>query len=69
MRRFMTFLTGAFCGAFVGAVTALLLAPSSGDEFRTRIQQRRDEFREEIQQAYEIRKAQLEDELNMMREG
>jgi gas vesicle protein len=67
MRRFMTFLTGAFCGALVGAVTALLLAPSSGDEFKARIQQRKDEFRQEIQEAYETRMAQLEGELDMMR--
>ncbi len=69
MRRFMTFLTGAFCGALVGAVTALLLAPSSGEEIRVRIQQRKDEFRNEIQEAYETRMAQLEGELSMMRES
>jgi gas vesicle protein len=67
MRRFMTFLTGILCGALVGAVTALLLAPTSGEEFRARVQQRGEMLREEIRDAYETRMAQLEGELSALR--
>jgi len=68
MRRFMTFLTGILCGALVGAVTALLLAPSSGEEFRARVQKRGEALRQEIQEAYDTRMAQLEGELSALRE-
>ena len=67
MRRFMDFLAGAFCGALVGAVTALLLAPASGEELRSRVQERAEEFRGEIREAYETRMAQLEGELGALR--
>ncbi len=68
MRRFMTFLTGIMCGALVGAVTVLLLAPTSGEEFRARVQKRGEELREEIREAYDTRMAQLEGELSALRE-
>lgn len=67
MRRLMTFLTGVVCGAVVGAVTALLLAPTSGEELRVRVQKRTEELRDEIREAYETRMAQLEDELSNLR--
>ncbi len=67
MRRFMTFLTGILCGALVGAVTALLLAPASGEEFRARVQKRGEVLRQEIREAYDSRMAQLEDELSALR--
>ena len=67
MRRFMTFLMGAFFGALVGAVTALLLAPTSGEEFRARVQQRTEGLYDEIREAYETRMAQLEGELSNLR--
>jgi gas vesicle protein len=67
MRRFMTFLMGAFFGALVGAVTALMLAPTSGDEFRARVQERSEGLYDEIRAAYETRMAQLEGELSHLR--
>jgi gas vesicle protein len=67
MRRFMTFLMGAFFGALVGAVTALILAPTSGEEFRTRVQERTEGLYDEIREAYETRMAQLEGELSNLR--
>ncbi len=67
MRRFMTFLTGILCGALVGAVTALLLAPTSGEEFRVRVQKRGEVLRQEIREAYDTRMAQLEGELSALR--
>jgi gas vesicle protein len=67
MRRFLTFIAGAFCGALVGAVTALLLAPYAGEELRTRTRERVETFRDEVRDAYATRVAQLEDELAALR--
>ena len=67
MRRFTTFIAGAFCGALVGAVTALLLAPYAGEELRTRTRDRVETFRDEVREAYATRVAQLEDELATLR--
>lgn len=35
MNKLFSFLAGAMCGALVGGVSAILLAPASGDELRT----------------------------------
>ncbi len=67
MRRFMNFLAGAMCGALVGAVTALLLAPSSGEVLQQRLRERTMSLRDEIREAYEARMAQLEAELEALR--
>ena len=67
MRRFMNFLAGALCGVLVGAVTALLLAPSSGEELQTRIGDQMRSMSDEIRAAYENRVAQLEAELASLR--
>jgi gas vesicle protein len=69
MRRFVTFLAGAMCGALVGGITALLLTPVSGDELRTRAQERFDTIQAEISEAYGARVAQLEAELEALRGG
>jgi len=67
MRRFMNFLAGAMCGALVGAVTALLMAPSSGELLQQRLRDRTMSMRDEIREAYETRMAQLEAELESLR--
>ncbi len=67
MRRFFTFLLGTVSGAIVGASVALLIAPSSGEELRTRARERVADLRDEIQEAYDTRTAQLEAELAGMR--
>jgi gas vesicle protein len=68
MRRFMNFLAGAMCGALVGAVTALLIAPSSGEVLQQRLRDRTMSMRDEIREAYETRMSQLEAELEALRE-
>lgn len=68
MRRFTNFVAGAFCGALVGSVLALLLAPSSGLELRQRAVDRIDTLRSEMDDAYRTRRAQLEAELESLRE-
>jgi gas vesicle protein len=67
MRRFMSFFAGALCGALVGSVTAILLAPASGEQLRQQIQQRTEAFRDEVKEAYQVRVAQLEAELENLR--
>ena len=68
MRRFMSFLSGAFLGALVGAVAALLLAPSSGEDLQLRARERLFSLRDEVRDAYSARKAQLEAELEALRQ-
>ena len=67
MRRFMSFITGALCGALVGSVAALLLAPESGEDIRNQIRLRTESFRDEVKEAYSARVAQLEAELESLR--
>ena len=67
MRRFMSFIAGALCGALVGSVTAILLAPYSGEELRNQIRLRTETFREEVKEAYDARVAQLEAEIESLR--
>lgn len=68
MRRFMNFVAGAFCGALVGSVVALLLAPYAGDELRQRFSDRVETLQEDMNAAYRARRAQLEAELEALRE-
>lgn len=68
MRRFMNFMAGIFFGALVGSLTALLLAPASGEELKRQMNQRMQDLRDEMEQAYETRRAQLEAELEALRE-
>jgi gas vesicle protein len=67
MRRFSMFLAGSICGAAVGAIAALLLAPYSGEELRDRAKDQADAIRDDIIEAYETRTAQLEAELETLR--
>jgi gas vesicle protein len=66
MRRFMTFVSGIVCGALVGSVVVLLVAPESGKELRERLADRFAGFRDEIKRAYESRMAQMESELEAL---
>jgi gas vesicle protein len=67
MRRFMSFLAGTMCGALLGSVLALLLAPYSGTDLRQRTRDRLVGLRDEVREAYEARREQLEAELESLR--
>jgi gas vesicle protein len=69
MRRMMNFMAGAFFGALVGSIAALLLAPYAGQDLRTRASERFGSLRDEMNTAYRARRQQLEQELASMREG
>lgn len=69
MRKFFSFLAGGISGALVGGVAALLMAPSSGDELRDTAQSRVDGFLDEIRRAAAQRRAELEAELEALKQG
>lgn len=66
MRKFASFVFGSVMGAMFGAVIALLIAPSSGEELQARARERVANLRDEVQNAYEIRAAQLQAELEAL---
>ncbi|HLE29996.1 MAG TPA: YtxH domain-containing protein [Anaerolineales bacterium] len=67
MNRIMSFLAGAFCGAVVGSVAALLLAPASGRDLQSQARERIDGLVEDARRAAEARRAQLEAQLNALK--
>ncbi len=67
MSRFINFMVGIITGALVGSIAALLLAPMSGEELRTQASERADAVRKDVLEAYEMRVAQLEAELDRLR--
>jgi gas vesicle protein len=69
MRQFSSFIAGALAGALIGGITALLLAPTSGEELRARTRQRVGELSDDVREAYSARVAQLEAELARLRAG
>lgn len=63
MQRTFSFIAGAFCGALVGSVAALLLAPMSGREMQAMGRARTDAALAEIRKTYEEREAALRAQL------
>lgn len=67
MRRLTNFVFGAIIGAFVGAATAILLAPSSGDDLRGDVRDRFKNFWDELQAAAQERRSEMEAQLQALR--
>jgi len=67
MNRVINFLAGMVLGTAVGASVAILLAPSSGDELRGKIQGEIQRVQDEMQLAAETRRAELERQLADLR--
>jgi gas vesicle protein len=67
MRNLIAFITGAALGSLVGSTLALLMAPASGAELRTKVQARYQEIRTEIVDASAARRAELEQQLQALR--
>ena len=68
MNKFINFVAGATLGALVGATTALLLAPISGEELQTQIKDQVEQIQLEVKTAASDRRAELEDQLSTLRE-
>jgi gas vesicle protein len=67
MRKVLSFLSGMITGSLVGAVVAILLAPTSGEEIRVQLQERASRLREDIKAVAEQRRAELKRELEVLR--
>ena len=63
MRKAMAFIFGAVMGGVIGAVSALLLTPYSGNELKTAIQKEVDKISVEIKDAAVKKRAELEEQL------
>jgi gas vesicle protein len=67
MRKAFNFLAGLMTGSVVGAAIAILLAPSSGEDIRTQLQDRAMHLKDEVKAVAEARRAELERELKALR--
>ena len=68
MNKFFNFVAGATLGALVGAATALLLAPVSGEELQAQIRDQVEQIQLEVKTAASERRAELEEQLSTLRE-
>jgi gas vesicle protein len=69
MNKLFSFLAGSICGALVGAVTALLLTPASGQQLRSDAGARWDLAMREAQRAMTERQQELETQFEQMKKG
>ena len=69
MNKALNFMAGALCGALVGGVTALLLAPTSGEELRSDVTARWEEALAEAHQAMEDTRQQMQEQFEQMQKG
>ena len=64
MKKAMAFIFGAVLGGILGGITALMLAPYSGEELRTVIQKEVDNIQVEIKEAAQKKRVELEEQLD-----
>ena len=64
MKKAMAFIFGAVLGGVLGGITALMLAPYSGEELRTVIQKEVDNIQVEIKEAAQKKRVELEEQLD-----
>jgi gas vesicle protein len=67
MRKAISFIAGITVGGLVGAILALLFAPSSGTELRAQISERANGFAGEIRQAADTKRIELQERLETLR--
>lgn len=68
MKRFASFILGAFVGAIAGSLAALLLAPSSGRTLQDQITESVNRVNNEVKQAAIEKRLQMENELTRLRQ-
>jgi gas vesicle protein len=69
MNKALNFMAGALCGALVGAVTALLLAPASGEQLRDDVITRWEEALNEARVAMEEARRDMQKQFEQMQQG
>ena len=69
MRKMVGFLAGVICGALVGGVTAILLAPYAGSELRDRIGFQAQGLIDKGRQAAEAKRIEMEAQFEAFRQG
>lgn len=67
MNRTLNFLAGVMCGALVGAVTALLLAPASGEELQAQMKGEFSNMVEDARRVAQERRTEMENALRDLR--
>ena len=67
MRRMFGFMIGIVVGSLVGSTIALLLAPETGEKFRSEIRARGEIMINDVRHAAEARRIELTDQLESMR--
>ena len=67
MRRMFGFMIGIVVGALVGGTVALLLAPQTGDKFRSEIRARGEVLVNDVRHAAQARRIELTEQLGSMR--
>ncbi len=66
MKNIPSFFIGPVVGALIGAIVALLYAPSNGEELRSRIGQTAVADREKLQAGYEKARYQAQERIGKM---
>ena len=67
MRRMFGFMIGIVVGALVGSTVALLLAPETGEKFRSEIRARGEVLVNDVRHAATARRIELTEQLESMR--
>lgn len=67
MRKLSMFMAGLFLGGVVGSTVAILAAPMTGEELQERIRGEIQRIKDEVRTATEMRRMQLERELEELR--
>jgi hypothetical protein len=67
MRRMFGFMMGIVVGALIGSAVALLLAPETGDKFRSEIRARGEVLVNDVRHAAQARRIELTEQLESMR--
>lgn len=69
MRKLLNFLAGLICGALVGGVVAILLAPYSGSDLQGRIRAQAQDLVDKGRQAAMEKRTELETQLDAFKRG